>query len=50
MGYISTVLTPEQRAKAGPKNGAIASATVAIDLLGGVNVVVASAPADPEPA
>ena len=45
MGYISTVLTPEQRAKAGPKNGAIASATVAIDLLGGVNVVVASAPA-----
>jgi 2-furoyl-CoA dehydrogenase large subunit len=45
MGYISTVLTPEQRAKAGPKNGAIASASVAIDLLGGVNVVVASAPA-----
>jgi 2-furoyl-CoA dehydrogenase large subunit len=45
MGYISTVLTAEQRAKAGPKNGAIASATVAIDLLGGVNVVVASAPA-----
>jgi hypothetical protein len=28
MGYISTVLTAEQRAKAGPKNGAIASATV----------------------
>lgn len=45
MGYISTVLTPEQRAKAGPKNGAIASATVAIDLLGGVNVTIASAPA-----
>lgn len=45
MGYISTVLTAEQRAKAGPKNGAIASATVAIDLLGGVGVVVASAPA-----
>ena len=45
MGYISTVLTPEQRAKAGPKNGAIASATVAIDLLGGVNVNIASAPA-----
>lgn len=45
MGYISTVLTPEQRAKAGPKNGAIASATVAVDLLGGVNVTVASAPA-----
>lgn len=45
MGYISTVLTPDQRAKAGPKNGAIASATVAIDLLGGVNVTIASAPA-----
>lgn len=45
MGYISTVLTHEQRAKAGPKNGAIASATVAIDLLGGVNVGIASAPA-----
>ncbi len=45
MGYISTVLTPEQRAKAGPKNGAIASATVGIDLLGGVNVTIASAPA-----
>ena len=45
MGYISTVLTPAQRAKAGPKNGAIASATVAIDLLGGVNVTIASSPA-----
>ena len=45
MGYISTVLTPDQRAKAGPKNGAIASATVAVDLLGGVNVTIASAPA-----
>ncbi len=45
MGYISTVLTAEQRARAGPKNGAIASATVAIDLLGGVNVSIASAPA-----
>ncbi|MGH8786347.1 MAG: xanthine dehydrogenase family protein molybdopterin-binding subunit [Cupriavidus necator] len=45
MGYISIVLTPEQRAKAGPKNGAIASATVAVDLLGGVNVTIASAPA-----
>jgi 2-furoyl-CoA dehydrogenase large subunit len=45
MGYISTVLTAEQRAKAGPKNGAIAAATVAIDLLGGINVTIASAPA-----
>src|SRR5690606_30136545 len=45
MGYITTVMTPEARAKAGPKNGAIASATVSIDPLGGLNVVVASAPA-----
>lgn len=45
MGYISTVLTPQQRSKAGPKNGAIASATVSIDLLGGINVGIASAPA-----
>ncbi len=45
MGYISTVLPAELRARAGPKNGAITSATVAIDLLGGVNVTIASAPA-----
>ena len=45
MGYISTVLTADQRLRAGPKNGAIASATVAIDLLGSVNVTIASAPA-----
>jgi 2-furoyl-CoA dehydrogenase large subunit len=45
MGYISTVLTPEARAKAGPKNGAISCATVSIDPLGGVTVIVASAPA-----
>lgn len=45
MGYITIALTPEERAKAGPKNGGIAVATVSIDLLGGVTVVVASAPA-----
>lgn len=45
MGYITTVLPKEARAKAGPKNGAIAAATVGIDPLGGVNVVIASAPA-----
>lgn len=44
MGYITTVMPAEARAKAGPKNGAIASATVSIDLLGGVSVVVASTP------
>jgi 2-furoyl-CoA dehydrogenase large subunit len=45
MGYITTVLPKEARAKAGPKNGAIASATVGIDPLGGINVVIASSPA-----
>jgi 2-furoyl-CoA dehydrogenase large subunit len=44
MGYITTVMTREARAKAGPKNGAITSVTVSIDLLGAVTVGVASAP------
>lgn len=45
MGYITTVLTPEQRAKAGPKNGAITSATVSIDPSGHISANIASAPA-----
>ncbi|MBU6491824.1 MAG: molybdopterin-dependent oxidoreductase [Burkholderiales bacterium] len=45
MGYITTVLPREAREKAGPKNGAIASATVSIDLLGGIVVTIASTPA-----
>ncbi len=44
MGYITTVMTREARAKAGPKNGAITIATVGIDLLGAVTVSVASVP------
>ena len=44
MGYITTVLTPEERRKAGPKNGAQATATVALDPLGTVTAHVASAP------
>ncbi|MCO6387435.1 molybdopterin cofactor-binding domain-containing protein [Aliihoeflea sp. 40Bstr573] len=44
MGYITTVLTPEARAKAGLKNGAQAVATVGIDPLGSVTVKVASVP------
>ncbi|HEV2188541.1 MAG TPA: xanthine dehydrogenase family protein molybdopterin-binding subunit [Stellaceae bacterium] len=44
MGYITTVLTPEERRRAGPKNGAQAAATVAFDPLGGVTVAVDSAP------
>jgi len=45
MGYITTVVPPDARKKAGPKNGAIASATVSVDLLGGVVVTIASTPA-----
>ena len=44
MGYITTVLTAAERRKAGPKNGAQATATVAIDPLGSVAVHVASVP------
>jgi 2-furoyl-CoA dehydrogenase large subunit len=44
MGYITTVLTAAERRKAGPKNGAQATATVAIDPLGSVMVHVASVP------
>jgi len=44
MGYITTVLTAEERRKAGPKNGAQATATVALDPVGGVTIHVASVP------
>jgi 2-furoyl-CoA dehydrogenase large subunit len=44
MGYITTVLTAAERRKAGPKNGAQATATVAIDPVGSVAVHVASVP------
>ncbi|MBV8825199.1 MAG: xanthine dehydrogenase family protein [Bradyrhizobiaceae bacterium] len=44
MGYIATVLTPEERRRAGPKNGAQATATIALDPGGAVTVHIASAP------
>jgi 2-furoyl-CoA dehydrogenase large subunit len=44
MGYITAVLTPEERRKAGPKNGAQATATIALDPLGSVSVHVSSVP------
>ena len=49
MGYITTVLTPEERRKAGPKNGAQATATIALDPGGAVSVhvVVGAAGAGP---
>lgn len=45
MGYITTALTPELRARAGPKNGAVAVATVSVDPSGSVCVVIGSTPA-----
>jgi 2-furoyl-CoA dehydrogenase large subunit len=44
MGYITTALTAEERRRAGPKNGAQAAATVALDPLGGVTVTIDSTP------
>lgn len=41
MGYITTVLTAAERRKAGPKNGAQATATVGLDPVGSVTVHVA---------
>ncbi len=44
MGYITAALTPEERRRAGPKNGAQATATINLDPLGAVSVQVASTP------
>jgi 2-furoyl-CoA dehydrogenase large subunit len=44
MGYLATALTAAERRKAGPKDGAQATATVAIDPVGSVSVHVASVP------
>jgi 2-furoyl-CoA dehydrogenase large subunit len=44
MGYITTVLTAEERRRAGPKNGAQATATISMDPVGAVTVHVASVP------
>ncbi|HUT47767.1 MAG TPA: molybdopterin cofactor-binding domain-containing protein [Alphaproteobacteria bacterium] len=38
MGYISNLLTAEERERAGPKNGAVSLATVNVDPLGTVSV------------
>lgn len=44
MGYITTVLTAAERERAGPKGGAIATATVSIDALGSVTAHISSVP------
>ncbi|HEU0196260.1 MAG TPA: molybdopterin cofactor-binding domain-containing protein [Nevskiaceae bacterium] len=45
MGYITTAMTVGDRAKSGPKNGAITAATVNVEPLGGVSVIIDSLPA-----
>ncbi|PZR43072.1 MAG: carbon monoxide dehydrogenase, partial [Ectopseudomonas oleovorans] len=44
MGYITTAMTPEERRKAGPKNGAVSTATINVGPLGDVSVHVSSTP------
>jgi 2-furoyl-CoA dehydrogenase large subunit len=44
MGYITTVLSADDRRKAGPKDGALAHATIAVEPLGGVSVTAESIP------
>ena len=44
MGYITTVMTPEARRKAGPKDGAVSTASIAVDPLGAVIVTADSIP------
>lgn len=44
MGYLSTLLPVEVRRKAGPKSGAIGTATVGVDANGAVTVVSDSTP------
>ena len=44
MGYITTLMTPAQRERSGPKNGALATATVSLDPSGSISVHAASIP------
>jgi 2-furoyl-CoA dehydrogenase large subunit len=44
MGYITTVLSAEDRRRAGPKDGAQATATISCDPSGAVSVQIASVP------
>ena len=44
MGYISTLKTGEERRRAGPKDGAVATVTVSMDALGSVSVIGDSVP------
>lgn len=44
MGYITMAFTPDEREQAGPKNGAVSTATITVDPLGSVSVHISSTP------
>ncbi|SEG48630.1 xanthine dehydrogenase family protein molybdopterin-binding subunit [Marinobacterium lutimaris] len=44
MGYITTAMTADERRKAGPKNGAVSTATINVGPLGDVSVHISSTP------
>ena len=44
LGYLSTILSAEERYEAGPKNGAVSMATVNVDPLGAVSVTADTTP------
>ena len=44
LGYLSTILTTDERAKAGPKDGAVSMATVNVDALGAVSLTADTTP------
>ncbi len=44
MGYLSTLLTAENRERAGPKNGAISMATVNVEPMGAVSITADCTP------
>jgi 2-furoyl-CoA dehydrogenase large subunit len=44
MGYITTAMTPEARREAGPKNGAVNTATITLGPLGDISAHISSTP------
>ena len=44
LGYLSTILTADERNRAGPKNGAVSMATVNVDPLGAVSITADTVP------
>ncbi|MDP6705283.1 MAG: molybdopterin-dependent oxidoreductase [Alphaproteobacteria bacterium] len=44
LGYLATILTADERQKAGPKDGAVSMATVNVDALGAVSLTADTTP------